>query len=65
MVLQQWQLQQWQDDGYLVIPGILNDPAAHIDDLAQPPPEAATAAGLNRHAVNPGLLGSGWPPLAS
>lgn len=47
------QLRGWEEQGYLVVPDIVADPARFVDDLAQPPTEAATAAGLNRHQVDP------------
>jgi phytanoyl-CoA hydroxylase len=49
------QERQWREEGFVVVPGILSakEAAAHVEELAQPPTEAAAAAGLNRHAVDP------------
>ena len=49
------QVQHWRDKGFLVVPGVLSraEAAAHVEELAKPPPQSAAAAGLNRHAVDP------------
>ena len=49
------QVQQWRDEGFLIVPAIMSssEAAAHVEELAQPPTEVIAAAGLNRHAVDP------------
>ena len=51
MGLTREQLQSWEDDGYLVVPGVLSDPQAAVAELEQLPDDPENA-GLRRHAVD-------------